>query len=99
MAGFAANKLSGGGHGNMASIGTGALLAQGGKMAYEWFNEQHKNKQSHSGGGGGYGGPPGGGYGGPPGGGYGGPGGPPGGRFGGGGGGGGGGGFFGKRDI
>lgn len=100
MAGFAANKMSGGGHGNMASIGTGALLAQGSKMAYEWFNER-KGKQSHGGGSGGYGGPPGGGYGGPPGGGYGGP---PGGGYGGpgghhGGGGGGGGGFFGKRDI
>lgn len=51
LAGFAANKMSGGHSGGLASIGTGALLAQGGKMAYEMFN-----KQKTSGHQGGYGG-------------------------------------------
>ncbi|CAO1614515.1 unnamed protein product [Jaminaea pallidilutea] len=59
LAGFAGNKLMGGGHGSMASMGTGALLAQGGKMAYDMF-KKHKNQgggqSSHHGGGGHYGG-------------------------------------------
>lgn len=80
--------MSGGKHSNLASIGGGALLAQGGKMAYEMF-QKHQNKQGSSSHHqqGGYGSP--GGFGGPP------PQGPPphGGH------GGGLGSFFGKRDI
>lgn len=100
IAGFAGNKLMGGHGGGLASAGAGALLAQGGKMAFDMFKKNnHSSGHGHGGHGqGGYGqyggsspygnngaGP----YGAPP---------PPhGGHHGGGGGGLGS--FFGKRDI
>jgi hypothetical protein len=41
IAGFAANKMTGGHHGGMASAGGGAMLAQGGKMLYDMYKKNH----------------------------------------------------------
>lgn len=59
MGGFAANKMTGGHSGGMASAGGGAMLAQGMKMAYDMYKKNHnggsnspyqQNNQHHQGG-------------------------------------------------